>query len=812
MGHVRNSRIRLALAVIGVGALTVAVWMWRQHSQPEDRVYRIGWEPSDPFQIAEPGGEPTGLAIELVREAARRRNIRLQWVDSPQGGERSLRSGAVDLWPLITIFPERRKYFHITAPYIETEVCFLVRKQSSYNRVPDLAHASIRTTNLPPDIRYLNRLLPTARLVTSGPSKELVQDVCHGRTDAAFLDLYAAIHYIFEGGGCESEPLRWIPVTDIRPDLGIGSQERYRAAADAIRDEIGRIVEDGSFSPATVRWVHLSGLPLRQVEQMVRIERRGERLRGTVLAITLLLTAAILLTLRVRSERNRARHAERALRATEQKFRAISESMSEMVLAYDMQARLIYSNPAVERLTGYTSQEVSERGLMHLVHPADSERMREQWQKLFAGDSYSGQEYRLVTKQGEVRWVIAAWGPIRDDAGRQIGVHGCEHDITARKDAEAAREEFAERLALAQKMESIGRLAGGIAHDFNNLLTVINGYSRLMLNGLSLHDPMRTQLEEIHTSGERAAALTRQLLAFSRKQILKPKVVDLNVVVGGMRSMLARLVGEDVTVVFAVCPSPVMAKADPHQLEQVVMNLAANGRDAMPGGGELRIGTRIGSTGDAGLRQAILTVTDSGTGMSEDTRQHIFEPFFTTKELGRGTGLGLSMVQGIVAQSGGSIEVHSAPGVGTEFEIQLPWAEEAPQAEQAPTFANGAGHGSILVVEDQDDVRKFTAVALRCHGYNVIEAAGGRDALLFCGDKSRRIDLIVTDVVMPGMSGPEMVQAAEKLRPGIRSLFTSGYTDDTIVRHGVVHGERQLLHKPFSPEQLAEKVQAMLRS
>jgi CheY-like chemotaxis protein len=367
-------------------------------------------------------------------------------------------------------------------------------------------------------------------------------------------------------------------------------------------------------------------------------------------------------------------------------------------------------------------------------------------------------------------------------------------------------------------MESIGRLAGGVAHDFNNLLTVINGYSRLLLDRLTAGDPLRDGLEEIHKAGERAAGLTQQLLAFSRKQVLQPRVLDLNRVVGEMRPMLARLMGEDVEVCVKLRAEATTIFADPHQLERVLMNLAVNSRDAMPHGGEFTIETGVAEWGesDGQLRTGAhagpyvtLTVSDTGVGMNEETRGHIFEPFFTTKGVGKGTGLGLPTIHGIVEQSGGYIEIDSEMGRGTTFKIYLPRVEDAPADSGKPEAVSAmGGKETVLVVEDQAEVRRYAAAALMAYGYRVIQAPNADEALLVCERES--VDLVLTDVVMPSLSGRELADRLKERRPGIKVLFMSGYTDDTIVHHGVLEKDAEFIQKPFSPGQLAIKVREVL--
>jgi signal transduction histidine kinase len=376
-----------------------------------------------------------------------------------------------------------------------------------------------------------------------------------------------------------------------------------------------------------------------------------------------------------------------------------------------------------------------------------------------------------------------------------------------------------EQFRQAQKMESIGTLAGGIAHDFNNLMTAVTGYSELTLRALPPEHAVRPKVEEIKKAGERAAALTRQLLAFSRKQMLQPTVLDLNGVVTSMGQMLPRVIGEDIDLRITLDKQLGQIKADRSQLEQVVLNLAVNARDAMPGGGALTISTEnIVMTGDLSPRQTLspgryvmLSVSDSGCGMDAETKAHIFEPFYTTKEIGKGTGLGLSTVYGIVKQSGGTVWVYSEIGTGTTFKIYLPRVDEPTQIKQesiSPTVPRG--HETILLVEDEDVVRHLSQEVLEARGYHVMAAANGKEGLKICQDFKGTIHLVITDVIMPIMGGRELADRMSTLRPDTKVLYMSGFTDDAIVHHGVLEDGVFFIEKPFSPDSLAFKTREVL--
>lgn len=390
-----------------------------------------------------------------------------------------------------------------------------------------------------------------------------------------------------------------------------------------------------------------------------------------------------------------------------------------------------------------------------------------------------------------------------------------------RTDAERALKRSEEQLLQAQKLEAVGRLAGGISHDFNNLLTAIIGYSELSLRGLAKDDPIRRNIEEIKRASDRAASLTRQLLAFSRKQVMQLRVFDLNTVVSDLERMLRRMIGEDVELKTTLQPKLANIKADPGQIEQVIMNLAVNARDAMPMGGKVTIETTGVYLDETYVQEHVeptpgfyvmLAVSDTGVGIPEHVRQHIFEPFFTTKEAGKGTGLGLSTVYGIVRQSGGHIWVYSEPDKGTTFKIYFPAVVEKAEDYRAPSgpLSIPGGTETVLLVEDADFVRNLARQVLETRGYKVLEAADGNTARFVCETFQQRIDLLLTDVVMPRQSGSELARALLEIRPEMRVLYMSGYTEDAILSHGVLEAGVNFISKPFSPDALSLRVREVL--
>ncbi len=507
-------------------------------------------------------------------------------------------------------------------------------------------------------------------------------------------------------------------------------------------------------------------------------------------------------------------HAEAERRAAEDRFRQLAEAIQQVFWMTDAHGTLLYVSPAFETIFGRSCDSVaaSPSLWMDSVHPDDRERVEQAaYARLRRGDY--DEVYRIVRPDGAVRWIRDRAFHVYDESGEVHRMVGTAADVTEQRQLE-------EQLQQAQKMEIVGRLAGGVAHDFNNLLTVINGMADLMLGELAEDDPTRRDLTQIRQAGERAAALTGRLLAVSRRQILKPEIVDLGAVVTGLRDMLQRLVGEEVDLVLELAPDLVSVKADPGQLEQVVLNLVVNARDAMPDGGTLTIETRtvhldaVYAAEHPGTRpgpHAMLAVRDTGVGMDESIRRRIFEPFFTTKAHGKGTGLGLSMVYGIVKQSGGSIWFHSEPGHGSRFTIYLPHVGGTPTARPIPPPATAArGHETVLVVEDEPPLRELAARILVAGGYTVLQAANGPEALALVTRHADPVHLVFTDVVMPGMNGRELAARLCALRPGLRVLYTSGYTEDAILRHGVLDDPRRFLSKPYTPAVLRRRIREAL--
>jgi PAS domain S-box-containing protein len=518
---------------------------------------------------------------------------------------------------------------------------------------------------------------------------------------------------------------------------------------------------------------------------------------------------------------NERKRAVEALREIEERFRQVYDEAPVGYHEIDGEGRIIRVNRRELEMLGYTEQELLGHPVWKFV--VEEEMTRQVIMAKIAGDISFHETFERTyrRKDGTTLPVLIEDRVIRDKKGGVTGIRSMIEDITERRRAEEALKKSEEQLRQWQRVEAIGRLAGGVAHDFNNLLMTIKGCSELLLRELDVKNPRREEVEEIRKAAERATALTRQLLAFGRRQVLQPQVLDLNEVVANMDRMLQRLIGEDIQLLTVLDPELWPLKVDPGQIEQVIMNLAVNARDAMPGGGKLTIETANVVLDEDYARRHVsvkpgpcvmLAVTDNGCGMDQETQSHLFEPFFTTKKTGEGTGLGLSTVYGIVKQSGGNIWAYSEPRQGTTFKIYLPRVEEAIETYRpkvAPT-ASPRGSETILLVEDEGAVRTIVSKILQNKGYTVLEAHHGPEALEICQVHEGPIHLMVTDVVMPHMSGRELAERLTILRPELRVLFMSGYPDNAIVHHGVLGAGTAFLQKPFTLNALEGKVRELL--
>jgi two-component system, cell cycle sensor histidine kinase and response regulator CckA len=511
--------------------------------------------------------------------------------------------------------------------------------------------------------------------------------------------------------------------------------------------------------------------------------------------------------------------AVQELRRTEERYRQLIETTNEGVWVIDVGGRTTLVNPKLMRMLGYAEADVIGEPLVAFISPQDQEIAARFLDRRRTGIAEQ-QEVRLVTREGRELPTLMAAAPLFDAEGEYAGAVAMVSDLSERKQAEAALREREQQLRQAQRLEAVGLLAGGIAHDFNNLLTVINGFSELALGRLPEGADLRPYLTEVRNAGERAASLTRQLLAFGRRQMLQPEALDLNELIVTLHPLLRSLAGESIELMTQLGARG-HVYADPSQLEQILLNLVVNARDAMPQGGQIEIHTRDVNLDEpfarthagARLGQFVrLEVRDTGVGMDAETQQHLFEPFFTTKPPGQGTGLGLATVYGIVKQSDGYVWVDSTPGIGTRFAIDLPPCEipiapSGPNEASSPCALEGE---TVLLAEDELGVRALTRSILEGHGYTVLEASDAVEAVQISQAYAGPIHLLLTDVIMPGVQGPELAHLVRSARPSMKLLFMTGYTDDLALRRGVAEADTAFVQKPFSPSMLLHRLREVL--
>ena len=533
---------------------------------------------------------------------------------------------------------------------------------------------------------------------------------------------------------------------------------------------------------------------------------------------TLLDDGTIVLIFSDITERKRS---EEVLRESEEKYHlVVAHANQGILIAQD--GVIKFSNPKLSEISGYSQEELFSKPFTEFIYPDDSQMVVENHLKRLQGIELPHiYDFRILDKEGNIKWLEINVALINWE-GKPATLNFLT-DITERKRTEEEMKTLQEQFRHSQKMEAIGRLAGGIAHDFNNLLTIIKGYSQLSLHELKEENPLKGNLEEINRASEKASDLTRQLLNFSRSQMMEMKVVDLNTLLRNLDKMLRRVIGEDVELITCLADDLGRIKVDPGQIEQVIMNLVVNAKDAIPSGGKLAIETANVELDETYARSHIgvkpghhvmLLVSDTGMGMGSEVKKKIFEPFFTTKEKNKGTGLGLSTVYGIVKQSGGDIWVYSEPGYGTTFKIYFPRVDEPQDIEGVKEngVEEGLPHGdeTILVVEDDEEVRKITGRILRMQGYRVLEASNGGDVFSVCDQHEGPFHLMITDVVMPEMKGPELAKRLSSSYPEMKVIYMSGYVENVISRQGILEKGMEYIQKPFTVNELARKVREVL--
>jgi PAS domain S-box-containing protein len=673
---------------------------------------------------------------------------------------------------------------------------------------------------------------------------------------ATSLDDMHSIHRAYEAGASDfvTKPINWSLLAHrVRYMVRAGQTfERFRrmqaknqALLDAIPDLICRHRLDGELLECkTSRETRLGDVP-RPLDGFRLNQLLPDGIAGEVLdAASAALTCGATQVIEVRLDQDRTtrflearivacgdqevltilrditerKSMEEQLRSSEEHFRSLIENAPDLITVLGPHGSIRYGSPAVERVLGYSTEDLLGGSIYDIVHPDDSPALRNDLALALAEPGTPRfNQLRFSDRCGECCVMESICTAIRNDQTGEMAVVMNSRDITERLATQQALRDSEDQLRHSQKMEAIGRLAGGVAHDFNNLLTAILGYSQILDERLRAEGFPTEDLDEIRKAGDRATALTRQLLTFSRRQLIQPRIVDLNVILHDTRKMLRRLLGEDIQLETRLSPDLHPAMVDPGQIEQVVMNLAVNARDAMPNGGTLLVeSANAESDGSGGPAPGnppagsfvVLSISDTGTGIPAEDRRKIFEPFFTTKEDGQGTGLGLSTVYGIVKQNGGEIVVESEPGSGATFRIYLPRADEKAKEDAAEPPRNGGLQGTetILLVEDEEWVRTLVRQCLERCGYTVLEAEHGEHAMTIHERYKGAIQLLLTDVVMPGLNGVKLAEALAGLRPSLRTLYMSGYSDHAVFRDSRIQSGGGLLAKPFTIEDLAARV------
>ncbi|MCC7154674.1 MAG: transporter substrate-binding domain-containing protein, partial [Bryobacterales bacterium] len=758
-------------------------------------VVRVPFGQAPPMTSVDASGKPAGFAVQTMEEAARRAGLTLRWLpgSTPEGNDRALEQNRIDLI-LGPATDERRRLFYVSGPWWSSEIVAIVSTSS-----PITTEAALRGRPIalaPGASVALPLLQPPEPVLRTANVFQTAEMVCRGKVDAGiFAAMFLRELLAQRPAACRHTGLRTIDLS-VTADFVLTVRHDSAAMAERLKAALDDLTADGTLTAIAAQNPPMSTPQATRLAERLRARYTSRLwtigLAGAALFV-LLVSGAIL-----RLQRSRRRlaglnrqlaedlelraRAEKALRESELRFGALIDSAPQTVLAVDTGGLIAYANAKTESMFGRGARSLTGQHIGALFPSRLSSPGKPGWWRELDSSNYSPEPVRGFCSDG-------AEFPVHIDYGTVPGADGLTIVFI---------QDVSERLALerqvreAQRLESIGQLAGGVAHDFNNLLTVISGYADLALGELPLESRIRSAAEKIKQASSRAAALTRQLLTFSRRQAVEPRIISLNDLVSQLNSMLRPLIREDIELVLGLDASPSWIYADPGQVEQALMNLVVNARDAMPDGGRLTVQTRNNGEGDVVLR-----VEDTGVGMTSEVQARIFDPFFTTKPQGQGTGLGLSVVYGIVRQNGASISVASQPDEGSVFEIRFPPAKAQPspsEPDSAMPPQPRLGRATVLLAEDDPNVRDFVAHVLRLRGYTVLEAANGREALSLIDVFPSPIDLLLTDTVMPEVGGAVLSRAFKQRFPGTPILQMTGYAEG----QNPVTTDIPMLNKPFS--------------
>ncbi|MEO8597487.1 MAG: ATP-binding protein [Candidatus Solibacter sp.] len=813
-----------------VAAGSIGIYVATAPGAPHRRaqVYRIGWEEAPPFQTRGANGAATGFAVELVAEAARRRGIRLEWIFGPKSSERSLREGDVDLWPLVTIREERKRFLHFSEPYLRHDYYLIVRGGSAYWQPEDLSTAVIGHLDLPIVPRLLHQILPSARLKAVPSTKQAIEDVCAERADAMFTDEISALSTLFNGVTCMNQALRPIWIPSLQGEMAVASTFAARAVADELREEIGAMAKHGELMRIMTPWGRYLPRNLETTSALLSAGKVQRTLSYTATFFVGLSIAALLAANHIRRQRNRIKHevgereraevtlreserrfrdrkqAEAALRESEERFRNMADTAPVLIWIAGPDKRCTFFNKGWLTFTGKTLEEELGDGWTAGLHAQDREQCLSTYVSAFDQRRPFQMEYRLRSADDTYRWLRDEGVPRFGPDGEFAGYIGTCIDVTEIKRSHEA--------ALArQKLESVGVLAGGIAHDFNNLLGSIMADAELALTLLPAGSEAAEGIARINGVSLRAAEIVRELLAYAGKESAVLETVNASALVREMMQFLSVSISKRAVLRVQLPEDLPAVHANAAQLRQVVLNLVTNASEALgEDGGFITVSaSQSRVSGDAlaekGLGSAEgnylrLEVRDTGCGMTEEVRARMFDPFFTTKFTGR--GLGLAAVQGIVRGHGGAVNVKSTPGQGTLVEVLLPMLSDAAPVVARPrqTTLDRGPDGTdttVLFVEDEESLRMPVARMLRRKGYSVIESGDGEAALELFRLHTKDIDVVLLDMTLPGMSGPEFFLHMRALRPDAKVIFTTAYSHETLMSSLAGYDSFGFVRKPY---------------
>ncbi|MCU0595307.1 MAG: transporter substrate-binding domain-containing protein [Desulfobacterota bacterium] len=761
-----------------------------------------------PFEYLDEKGVPAGYNVELTRSIAREMGLSVEirlgtWKEMID----RLEKGEIDALQGVFYSPERDLKFDFSPAHTVNQCVSVVRRgQGSPPETLDVLRGKrivVQQGDIMHDFALEKGLGKEVSAV--GSQEGALRELAEGRHDCALVSRLTAMYWI-KRHGWDNLVIGQRPL--IAPDYCYAVPNNHKALLAQFSEGLKIIEKTGEYRRIQEKWL---GLEKNGPPSLV------SALRYSAMVLIPLLVGTLGFSLWSWSLRKQVTRRTAELAAVSQRHQAILDAVPDIIMEVDANKIYTWANPAGFDFFG--KDVIGREAAEYFVGEQGTYR---QVQRLFEGDeNVIYLESWQRRKDGQAR-LLAWWcRAVKEESGTVSGVLSTARDITERKKAEAERQNLQDQLLQAQKMESVGRLAGGVAHDFNNILTTIIANADMALADAEKNSPLRDYLQEIVAAGKRAAGLTRQLLAFSRKQVLQPEVVKLNKVVMGMEKMLRRLIGEEIEMKTILASHLGLVEADIGQLEQVILNLAVNAKDAMPRGGTLTLEAANVDLDEEYAKAHVavrpgpyvmLCMSDTGVGMSREIQARLFEPFFSTKEKGKGTGLGLATTYGIVKQSKGNIWVYSEEGKGSVFKIYLPRVDKSEKADKAKLSASvvRGGTETILIVEDEPMVRNLAVKVLDRYGYHVLSAENGREALESSRGHGGPIHLMLTDVVMPGMSGRELVEMLREVRPEMKVLYMSGYTDDAIVCHGILEKGIAFIQKPFTPEDMARKVREVL--